>query len=87
MFFVGNKLAPVLIERKSIEDVASSLHDGEYLVHNSYLQSIVWGSLTFPCFGQQDDGRDSREICGKIVTFSRFVRFQAHLIMPLFSFF
>ena len=29
-FFVGNKLAPVLIERKSIEDVAHSLFDGRW---------------------------------------------------------
>ena len=30
VFFVGDKLVPVLIERKSIEDVASSLHDGRW---------------------------------------------------------
>jgi hypothetical protein len=30
VFFVGNKLAPVLIERKSIEDVAHSLSDGRW---------------------------------------------------------
>lgn len=30
IFFIGNKLAPVLIERKSIEDVAHSLHDGRW---------------------------------------------------------
>jgi len=30
VFFVGDKLAPVLIERKSIEDVAHSLSDGRW---------------------------------------------------------
>jgi len=30
VFFVGDKLAPVLIERKSAEDVAGSLHDGRW---------------------------------------------------------
>jgi hypothetical protein len=30
VFFIGNKLAPVLIERKSVEDVASSLFDGRW---------------------------------------------------------
>ena len=30
VFFIGDKLVPVLIERKSIEDVASSLHDGRW---------------------------------------------------------
>ena len=29
-FFAGNKLLPVLIERKSIEDVASSIYDGRW---------------------------------------------------------
>merc|ERR1740139_1938364 len=28
LFFVGNKLAPVMVERKSVEDVASSMADG-----------------------------------------------------------
>ena len=31
VFFVGNKLAPLLIERKSVDDVASSLADGKSL--------------------------------------------------------
>ena len=35
VFFVGNKLAPLLIERKSIDDVASSLADGKSLWHFS----------------------------------------------------
>ncbi len=30
VFFIGDKLAPVLIERKSAEDVAGSLHDGRW---------------------------------------------------------
>ena len=30
IFFVGDKLAPVLIERKTVDDVASSLHDGRW---------------------------------------------------------
>ena len=30
VFFVGDKLAPILIERKSIEDVAHSLADGRW---------------------------------------------------------
>jgi hypothetical protein len=30
IFFVGDKLAPILIERKTAEDVASSLHDGRW---------------------------------------------------------
>jgi len=30
VFFVGNNLAPLLIERKSVEDVASSLSDGRW---------------------------------------------------------
>ena len=29
VFFVGNKLAPIMIERKSVEDVAASLADGK----------------------------------------------------------
>ena len=30
VFFCGNKLAPILIERKTADDVASSLHDGRW---------------------------------------------------------
>jgi len=30
LFFVGDKLAPILIERKTAEDVASSLYDGRW---------------------------------------------------------
>uniref|UniRef100_A0A6S8W6Q1 Crossover junction endonuclease MUS81 n=1 Tax=Chaetoceros debilis TaxID=122233 RepID=A0A6S8W6Q1_9STRA len=30
VFFVGSKLAPVLVERKSVEDVAASLYDGRW---------------------------------------------------------
>ena len=30
LFFVGGKLAPILIERKTAEDVANSLHDGRW---------------------------------------------------------
>lgn len=30
IFFVGDKLAPILIERKTSEDVAGSLHDGRW---------------------------------------------------------
>ena len=30
IFFVGEKLAPVLIERKTADDVAGSLHDGRW---------------------------------------------------------
>jgi len=30
LFFVGDKLAPILIERKTADDVASSLHDGRW---------------------------------------------------------
>lgn len=30
IFFIGDKLAPILIERKTAEDVASSLHDGRW---------------------------------------------------------
>lgn len=30
VFFVGDKIAPILIERKTAEDVASSLHDGRW---------------------------------------------------------
>ena len=30
VFFVGDKLAPILIERKTTDDVASSLHDGRW---------------------------------------------------------
>ncbi len=30
VFFVGDKLAPVLIERKSIEDLAQSISDGRW---------------------------------------------------------
>ena len=30
LFFTGDKLAPILIERKTAEDVASSLHDGRW---------------------------------------------------------
>lgn len=30
IFFVGDKLAPILIERKTAEDVASSIHDGRW---------------------------------------------------------
>ncbi len=30
LFFVGDKLAPILIERKTAEDVANSLHDGRW---------------------------------------------------------
>jgi len=30
VFFVGNKLAPILIERKSVDDVANSLADGRW---------------------------------------------------------
>ncbi|KAL7531615.1 hypothetical protein ACHAXR_007312 [Thalassiosira sp. AJA248-18] len=30
IFFVGDKLAPILIERKTVDDVASSLHDGRW---------------------------------------------------------
>ncbi len=30
LFFVGDKMAPILIERKTAEDVANSLHDGRW---------------------------------------------------------
>lgn len=30
IFFVGDKLAPILIERKTAEDVAGSIHDGRW---------------------------------------------------------
>lgn len=30
LFFVADKLAPILIERKTAEDVAASLHDGRW---------------------------------------------------------
>jgi ERCC4-type nuclease len=30
VYFVGNKLAPILIERKSIDDLAGSLVDGRW---------------------------------------------------------
>ena len=30
IFFIGEKLAPILIERKTAEDVASSIHDGRW---------------------------------------------------------
>ena len=45
VFFVGNKLAPVLIERKSIEDVAHSLFDGrwEKQQHNMRKAQYVLG--------------------------------------------
>lgn len=44
-FFAGNKILPVLVERKSIEDVAKSIHDGrwERQKHRMYQGQYVFG--------------------------------------------
>jgi ERCC4 domain len=31
VFFSGNRLCPILVERKSIQDIAQSIHDGRWI--------------------------------------------------------
>lgn len=31
VFFSGNRLCPILVERKSIQDIAQSIHDGRWV--------------------------------------------------------
>ena len=42
IFFVGDKLAPILIERKSVDDVASSLHDGRWERQQRSMRKAQW---------------------------------------------
>ena len=42
IFFVGDKLAPILIERKTTEDVASSLHDGRWERQQRSMRKAQW---------------------------------------------
>jgi len=42
IFFVGDKLAPILIERKTADDVASSLHDGRWERQQRSMRKAQW---------------------------------------------
>jgi ERCC4-type nuclease len=43
-FFSGNLLCPILVERKSIEDVAISIHDGRWITQK---QRMYHGQFVF----------------------------------------
>jgi len=42
IFFVGDKLAPILIERKTTDDVAASLHDGRWERQKISMRKAQW---------------------------------------------